>query len=391
MAQRQPGSSVHSHTQAVGWLELFFDLVFVAAVVAFSDAISSHPTVENLLWVAAAFVAAWLVWFGTVLCFNQDRRDDAADRALVVIMMIAFSLGAIAVGEGPGVRRYLVASMFALMLFALALLNLRAASVHPNHARFIRERAVMCVVAGVLIGTSVLLPDPWHVIGWWMAVVIVGGLWAWHAWHSRTTLPPVDEGHLSERMGLLTIIVLGEAFVKLAIVASGAHIDALDISVVVAMFCCVFGVFWAYFDDVPIAGISPTPARRLSYFTGHIALQGGCIGLAIGMAGLIAVSDGELTWKIAGFTAGALSLIYFGFALIGLGTRRTNNRSSTVLRIISCLVLVASVPAVATWSWLGPNATAYLLAGVVLVHGVIAQQLRKHTRLDHEAPMEIVR
>ena len=46
----------------VGWLELFYDLVFVSAVVTFSDAVSFDSDLPNIAVVAAAFTALWLVW-----------------------------------------------------------------------------------------------------------------------------------------------------------------------------------------------------------------------------------------------------------------------------------------------------------------------------------------
>ncbi|MFZ4514816.1 MAG: low temperature requirement protein A [Acidimicrobiia bacterium] len=373
------GADVHAHTQTVGWLELFFDLVVVAAVVAFSDAISSHPTVENLFWVAAAFVGVWLVWFGTVFCFNQDRREEAWDRAIVVAAMVALSVGAIAVGEGPSERRYLVGTAYVVMLVALAMLNLRASTVNSQHRQFILERAVLCGLAAVMIGGSMVFPPPWHIAGWWSAIALVGLLWFAHAWRSRSEIPPVDTVHLAERMGLLTIIVLGEAFVKLAIVASGEAIDFLDVSVVVAMFLSVFGVFWVYFDDVPRAGIAESPLRRFFYFTGHVVMQAACVGLAIGMAGLIVSPHGVLSIKVATLSAGSLATIYLGCALIGPGTRRVGVARLTILRIATAGLLLATIPVLLTVEWVGPVSTAFALAVVVLVHGALAQRLRDNT------------
>ena len=51
--------------QPVGWLELFYDLVFVAAVITFSDAVSFDSHVESIGAVAAAFTALWLVWLAS--------------------------------------------------------------------------------------------------------------------------------------------------------------------------------------------------------------------------------------------------------------------------------------------------------------------------------------
>ena len=60
-----------------------------------------------------------------------------------------------------------------------------------------------------------------------------------------------------ERLGLLTIIVCGESFVKVSLLAADGTLDEIDIAVLVTMFVFVFGVWWGYFDDVPAPASGP--------------------------------------------------------------------------------------------------------------------------------------
>ena len=80
--------SVRQGPGPVGWLELFYDLVFVAAVVTFSDAISFEPNVGRIGAVDAAFAAMFLVWVATTLHANRYRDDGAVQRALVLVQMV---------------------------------------------------------------------------------------------------------------------------------------------------------------------------------------------------------------------------------------------------------------------------------------------------------------
>ena len=69
-------------TRPVAWLELFYDLVFVAAVVTFSDAISFEPNLGRIGAVDAAFAATWLIWLATTLHAEPlPRRRRRAARA----------------------------------------------------------------------------------------------------------------------------------------------------------------------------------------------------------------------------------------------------------------------------------------------------------------------
>ena len=96
-------------------------------------------------------------------------------------------------------------------------------------------------------------------------------------------VPPFDEHHFVERLGLLTIIVCGESFVKVSLLAADGSLDGIDLTVLVTMFVFVFGVWWSYFDDVPHAGIRPEPIRTAGWLVGHLAVQllalvGGAVG-----------------------------------------------------------------------------------------------------------------
>ena len=53
---------------------------------------------------------------------------------------------------------------------------------------------------------------------------------------------------------------------KVSLLAADGSLDGIDLIVLVTMFVFVFGVWWAYFDDVPAAGIRPCTAahRRLA-------------------------------------------------------------------------------------------------------------------------------
>ena len=52
--------------QAVGWLELFFDLVYVATIVALGNWLSHHQSLEGVAGFVLIFTPVWGSWVGTV-------------------------------------------------------------------------------------------------------------------------------------------------------------------------------------------------------------------------------------------------------------------------------------------------------------------------------------
>ena len=94
-------ASVRQTGEQVGWLELFYDLVFVAAVVTFSDAISfdAEPAVASARSTPRS-PRCGSIWLATTLHANRYRDDGAVHRALVLVQMLLLTVNALAVGDG---------------------------------------------------------------------------------------------------------------------------------------------------------------------------------------------------------------------------------------------------------------------------------------------------
>lgn len=377
----EPQPDRRSVGNPVSWLELFYDLVFVAAVVAFSNAITHHPTWGQVLWVATAFGSFWFVWFGTTFCFNRDRRDTWLDRTLVVVQMVALSVAAVSIASGPDLHPVATPLMFSLALATLGAMTWRSMSAQPGYETYLRIRSGITFALAAMYLIIAILPNSWFPVLWVVGFVVLFVTWIGHFLGSHQRVPPLDQHHLSERLGLLTIIVLGESFVKLAIVASGDKLERFEIEVAIVMFITVFAIFWAYFDDVPEAGFSPIRIRRLGLFLGHLLMQAGCIGLAIGLASLTSVSSRSMGWTAGGFAWGSVALVYVGLALIGPGTRRTPIAGLTVLRVATAALLIVLVPIIALASWFDPSGLAFVIAAIGLAHAGLSRHLRRRTHL----------
>jgi low temperature requirement protein LtrA len=52
------------HSRRVSWLELFFDLIFIAAVAQVGVPLGEDYTVHGLVRYALMFLLIWWAWFG---------------------------------------------------------------------------------------------------------------------------------------------------------------------------------------------------------------------------------------------------------------------------------------------------------------------------------------
>ena len=69
------------------WIELFYDLSFVAAILIISAAVAHvHPS-SGIIWIVLVFAALWWVWFTTTICANRFHMVDLPHRLLLLFQM----------------------------------------------------------------------------------------------------------------------------------------------------------------------------------------------------------------------------------------------------------------------------------------------------------------
>ncbi len=84
------------------WLELFYDLVYVATVIQIGDRLSDDVSINGFLGVVALFIPVWWSWVGTTFYSNRFDSDDAVHRLLVFTKIFFVSLMAINVYDALG-------------------------------------------------------------------------------------------------------------------------------------------------------------------------------------------------------------------------------------------------------------------------------------------------
>ncbi|GAB3575260.1 low temperature requirement protein A [Leifsonia lichenia] len=215
-----PVASRERDPSRVDWMELFFDLIFVALVAQLAHGLSHEPSFGTLLLFLALFASVWWSWVN--LTFTVNVTPELTRRALGVTMLSAmFAVGAIAVAapEATADRAWLFAAGNAALRLVLLALWIRRSWSNGTGSR-IRLVAYNGVTAALWL-ISIALPHPFDFALWALAiatevVLLVASASRW----AGGTLDRINVEHLSERFGLLVIIVLGESVLS--------TVDALD-------------------------------------------------------------------------------------------------------------------------------------------------------------------
>jgi low temperature requirement protein LtrA len=376
---RRPFAS-YTAVPTAAWLELFYDLIFVAAILVFSSAVSHLHDDVRIAWVVGVFVAVWWIWVSTTMFVNRFRFHDVGQRVLVLGQM--FFVIVLAVESREGVRRDApyISVTYACLIGTVAAMYWRAARTRgPLGPYAMRRAGWACASVVIFLVAATVLPAAREIL--WVLGLLVTIIPA--VVHSGRFggAGSIDERHIVERMGAFTIIVCGEAFLKVAIQIGSAPIAQIDFMALVFQFVLTFAIWSTYFQDMPQAGIHR--GRFAPWIALHLLVQLCIAGTAIGVAQMVAVDPlAHLPASDILEVTATLAVMYLGFALLGPCTRRQPARPLFVLRLSTALVIVAV--GVAAWkiSWIDLVEGVALLSVAALAHTFAADRLRRLTEVS---------
>ena len=331
----------HDHEKKVSWLELFYDLIFVAAIIQLGDALSdqvseTHKAFGPMAMFAAHMAPLWLAWSGFTFYANRFDVDDFFHRALVLAKMFAVAAMAISAPHAMHGDPTTFAIAFAVVQAMVAVMHIRAYFQVPDARDYSLWWGGVFAIGAVLWGISVPLSTPWCYVLWaagGLAILISPVHKVSRAISERY---PIDMEHLSERFGLLTIIVLGESFVKvlsyLAGKEHGSEMEYLTKAFVnLAITCCLW---WIYFDDVAGSKLKKGRGSWIMWFYGHLPMFISLTAVGVAVKKTIGldfaeVAPPEYRWLLAG----SLAAVLFSVALIDSVTERREAELSDRARV----------------------------------------------------------
>jgi len=351
----------------VSWLELFYDLIYVAAIIQLGDALSQHVGLLGFLGFAGLFVPIWLTWTNFTFYSNRFVIDDFGHRLLVFGQM--FAIGAMAVSV-PGVLNgeplaftlaYVVARVAVVAMYVRVFIQI-------EHARDMTRRYVVGFAAGTaLFVVSIFLPLPWVYLAWAVAIGIDFSTVLSRSAREIIGRYDPDEEHMTERYGLLTIIVLGESFVKVlsSLAGAGGTTSQTAIMGVLAL-TITCSIWWIYFDDVAGSSIKNRRGSRWIWVYMHLPLTLAITGVGVAVKKAVWLDPSFAgAAKYRWLLCGTLGLAFFAVGVIDWVTERRraelSDRHRVYARIGSAVLILLLAPAGGSMS-----AMAFLLL-VVLV------------------------
>lgn len=377
------------HERKVGWLELFYDLVYVAALVQLGSALASHVSWGGALAFAGLMVPLWFTWTGFTFYNNRFLVDDAVHRALVFAQMLAIGAVAASVPKVLDGHHQTFAVAYGIARVVLTLLYARAHVQVPQARGMTRRYALGFGLGAAIWLGSAFVPPPWAFFLWALAQSVDFSTPLGKNAIGIIERYPPDIGHLSERYGILVLIVLGESFVKVLseLADHGLTRESGTLAALGLLVTCM--LWWIYFDDVAGARLKARRLVSVLWVYGHLPLAVAVTAVGVSLKKAVGMSFAEIgaakyRWLFCASLALALAAVGF---IDWLTERRESDLPDDArvgARLVSAILVLALgviggfVP---TWVWIG-------LVVVVCVAQVVFDISTSPREADHHAHAE---
>jgi low temperature requirement protein LtrA len=229
------------------WMELLFDLIFVAAISQLALNLNANYSFIAFLEFIPLFFAIWWGWLGHTVYLSRFGTDDVLHRFYTMAQMLVVASLAINVKNALSTTGTAFAISYALLRIMLVAEYINAGKKIPEARPLTNHYSVGFSVAAVLWLISAFIPAPWRFVLWGVAIIvdIITPLTAGKL-NIRFPLHPT---HLPERFGLFTIILIGEAIVSVVYVISGLGLNLSTGFIGIMGLVIAFSIWWGYFEE----------------------------------------------------------------------------------------------------------------------------------------------
>ncbi len=328
--------TAHGRERKVTWLELFYDLIFVAAIIQLGDALGDQVSLGNFASFAGHFVPLWVAWSGFTFFANRFDVDDFTHRIMVFIQM--FAVGAMAISAPHAMQGHhaIFSFCFAVAQLMIVVMHVRAWLQVPKARDYARYWGIVFAISAACFLIAGFLPTVWAYGLWGMGILVIMAAPISRSSRALQERYPIDMEHLAERYGLLTIIVLGESFVKVLSFLTSSELatefdTVLKGSLGLLLTCTVW---WIYFDDVAGSRLKKHRGAFEVWFAGHLPLAIAVTGVGVAVKKAIKFdfsvpAPDDYRWLLAG----TLCLTLASVAIIDSVTARREAKLSDHARV----------------------------------------------------------
>lgn len=250
------------------WLECFFDLIFVVAIDDVTH-ILSHTHEGHLdplqFWkFVLVFIPLWWIWASHTIYANRFDADDRKHRLATLLVMFLLIIISGLIGQRFLASFAAIVVCYAGSKYIIAAMYFVSKQRHKESVGLTTAVGWVIVAGATISLASILFPAPQRYVVFYLGILF--DLLAFIFFlRRRLEVIPVHTEHLIERVGLLTIIILGESVSSLSIGLANISWTAQKLLSSATGFVMISSIWWVYFDSFHLL-------TRQKLTTGHSVL-----------------------------------------------------------------------------------------------------------------------
>lgn len=310
----------------VGWLELFFDLVFVAVMRELAHYLSAHISLAGVGCFILLSLPVWWIWVGATYYNERFETEGLESRVFTFIKMLPVAGLAVFIHHGLGKTSVGFALSYAAAHAVVTYLWWRG-GYHERNFRPTSKRLVIGYSISIgLFVISAFVPPPGRFILWGIGLT-VDLLTPLFTIKQQAALPKLSTSKLPERFGLFVMIVLGESVIGVVEgVSKNENLSLLTAFTGLLGMTLVFGFWWVYFDFIARRPFKQTMGYSFAWAYLHMPLVIAITATGGGIAHVIAANEeAVLSDNVRILIASSVAVVLGVIGLIEITLRRKDN------------------------------------------------------------------
>lgn len=317
------------------WLELFYDVAFVALVAQLTYlAYEHHHSTSDLLHIFLIGYTIFIAWWATTANRNLQKEEKAIDKLMIQVQMVGafmMSLTMSAVFQGDYMGFFLT---FGALRLVQTLMLVRLYVFYPESRPKTYNILEGFLAATALWFATAFVPDPFHFVIALVALAL--DIFTPLTRGKGNTTRYLNVFHLQERLGLFLMLVIGESMIVVALANTATNVSVAEPSIVFSGLGMMIALWWLYFEHSDERqGVRP---RNLILFLHSHGFLFGCI-ILLSVGYKLAISHPDSLEAVYFVCAGALGSII----TIGVIRNAMHDTLRSIVKFLLPIVLVGSI------------------------------------------------
>lgn len=293
-----------SPRKKASWLELFYDIAYIALVAQLTYLASeNYESLTDLLDIGIIGYSIFIAWWATTANRNLQPNESTTDKLFLQLQMVGafmMSISMATVFEGNYLPFFLTLACVRLLQ---SFMIIRMYLLHPESRPTTYNILEGFFAASALWAASAFVAAPYHYV---LALMALGvDIFVPLTRGQGNTRRYLDVYHLHERLGLFLMLVMGESMIVVALSNSVATSALVQPTVVFSGLALMVALWWLYFEHAD-RHIGRRPKNLFVFLHAHGFLFGSIILVSVAYK---LVLEGEASLDAIGFLLlGALGM-----------------------------------------------------------------------------------